>query len=141
MIPDGMDSVVKRPTDRRSVLFVAGVAAAAMAALQVAAQSADVRGTVTFEGGAAIPEGRLEIYLDDPAIQDQEQRRSLKTLIESNGKSKAITFSLSPPANSAAPLLRIVARLERKDGWLLARGSARFEAGSPLEIALSAVMY
>jgi hypothetical protein len=38
-------------------------------------------------------------------------------------------------------MLQIVARLERADGWLVARGSARFEAGSPVYVTLSAVMY
>ena len=51
--------------------MTAGVAAVAAAAGPVAAQSNDIRGAVTFEGGAAIPEGHLEIYLEDPAIQDE----------------------------------------------------------------------
>jgi hypothetical protein len=46
-----------------------------------------------------------------------------------------------PAPAIASPTLRIVARLERADGWLLARGSARFEAGAPLEVALRAVVY
>ena len=61
---------MKRPTDRRTVLMAAGAAAVAAAAGPVAAQSTDIRGAVTFEGGAVIPEGHLEIYLEDPAIQE-----------------------------------------------------------------------
>jgi hypothetical protein len=34
-----------------------------------------------------------------------------------------------------------VARLERADGWLVARGSAELEAGSPVSVTLNAVMY
>jgi hypothetical protein len=34
-----------------------------------------------------------------------------------------------------------VVRLERADGWLLARGSARIEAGAPVEVTLNTVMY
>ena len=137
-----MKSVMKRRTDRRSVLMTAGAAAVAAAAGPVAAQSTDIRGTVTLEGGATIPEGHLEIYLEDPAIQDNARRRVAKTRINSDGGSKKIAFSLSPPASStASPTLRIVARLERADGWLVARGSALFEAGLPVYVTLNAVMY
>ncbi len=137
-----MESVMKRPTDRRTVLMAAGAAAVAAAAGTVAAQSTDIRGEVTFEGGAVIPEGHVEIYLEDPAIQDNARRRAAKTSIESDGKSKAIAFSLSPPASAtASPTLRIVARLERADGWLVARGSTQFEAGSPIHVTLNTVMY
>jgi hypothetical protein len=95
-----------------------------------------------FEDGTKIPEGRLEIYLEDPAVKDKAQRRAATTSVESDGGSKAIEFSLSPPASStASPTLRIVARLERADGWLLARGSAQVEAGSPVQVTLNTVMY
>jgi hypothetical protein len=133
---------MKRPTDRRTVLKAAGVAAVAAAVGPVAAQPTDVRGAVTFEGGAVIPEGHLEIFIEDPAIQENAQRRAAKTPIKSDGKSKTIEFSLPPPASStASPTLQIVARLERADGWLIARGSARFEAGSPVHVTLNTVMY
>jgi uncharacterized lipoprotein YbaY len=137
-----MESVMKRPTDRRTVLMAAGAAAVAAAAGPVAAQSTDIRGTIIFEGGAKIPEGRLEIYLEDPAIQDSARRRAAKTDIKSDGGSKAIAFSLSPSASAtASPTARIVARLERADGWLVARGSTQFEAGSPVNVTLNTVMY
>ena len=133
---------MKRPTDRRTVLIAAGAAAIAVAAGPAAAQSKDIRGAVTFEGGAAIPEGRLEIYLEDPAIEDRARRRAAETRIKSDGKSKAIEFSLSPSASpTASRTLRIVARLERADGWLIARGSAQFEAGSPAHVTLNTVTY
>jgi uncharacterized lipoprotein YbaY len=133
---------MKRPTDRRKVLMAAGAAAVAAAAGPVAAQSTNIHGAVTFEGGAVVPNGHLEIYLEDPAIQDNARRRVAKTRIESDGKSKAIPFSLSPPASStASPALRIVARLERADGWLVARGSTQFEVGSPIHVTLNTVMY
>ena len=67
---------MKRPTDRRTVLKTAGAAAVAVVAGAVAAQSADIRGAVTFEGGAVIPKGHLEIYLEDTAIQDKARRRA-----------------------------------------------------------------
>jgi uncharacterized lipoprotein YbaY len=133
---------MKRSTGRRTVLIAAGTAAVAAATGPVAAQSTDLSGTIIFEGGAVIPKGRLEIYLEDPAIQDKAQRRTAKTHIESDGKSKAVAFSLATPAGLAAsPTQRIVARLERADGWLLARGSAQVGTGSPTRVALSTVMY
>jgi hypothetical protein len=133
---------MKRLTDRRTVLMAAGAAAVAATAGPAAAQSTDIRGAVTFEGGAVIPKGRLVIYLDDTAVQDDAEGRAAKTRIDSNGGSKAIEFSLSPPQGStAAPTLQVVARLERADGWLLARGSAPFAAGSPVNVKLNTVMY
>lgn len=133
---------MKPMTDRRTVLIAAGTAAVVAATRQAAAQSADFRGTVTFKGGAVIPKGRLEIYLEDQAIHDKAQRRTVKTHIESDGKSKAMAFSLAAPAGLAAsPTQRIVARLERADGWLLARGSAQVGSGLPAQVALSAVVY
>lgn len=133
---------MKRSTDRRTVLIAAGTAAVAAATGPVAAQSTDLSGTVIFEEDAVIPKGRLEIYLEDPAIQDKAQRRTAKTRIESDGKSKEVAFSLAPPPGFAAsPTQRIVARLERADGWLLARGSAQVGTGSPAQVALSAVVY
>jgi len=131
---------MRRPTDRRTILMTAGAAVVAAAAGPAAAQSADIRGAVTFEGGAVIPEGDLEIYLEDLAIEDGAQRRVAKTPVKSDGKAKAIEFALSPPASSS-PRLQIVARLERADGWLVARGSTRFEAGSPVSVTLHVVMY
>jgi hypothetical protein len=129
---------MKRSTDRRTVL----IAAVAAAAGPVAAQSTELRGTVTFEGGSVIPKGHLEITLEDPAIPDKAKRRSAKTRMESDGKSKALAFTLAQPAGLAAsPTQRIVARLERADGWLLARGSAQVGTASPTQVALSPVIY
>lgn len=133
---------MKCPTDRRTVLMTVGVAAVAAVAGSVAAQSTDIRGAVTFESGAVIPEGRLEIYLEDPAVRDSARRRAAETRVQSDGGSKMIAFSLTPPASSrASPTLRIVARLERADGWLVARGSTQFKAGEPVNVTLNTVMY
>jgi uncharacterized lipoprotein YbaY len=131
-----------RPTDRRTVLKAAGAAAVAVAAGSVAAQPAEIRGEVTFAGGKAVPQGQLEIYLEDLAVLDKARRQVAKTRIDSDGGSKAIEFSLSPPASATASTkLRIVARLERADGWLVARGSAQVEAGSPVHVTLKTVVY
>ena len=133
---------MKRPTDRRGVLVTVGAAAVAVVAGSVAAQSTDVRGAVTFESGVVIPEGHLEIYLEDPAVRDSAQRRRTETRIKSDGGAKTIVFSLPlPERSSASSALRIVARLERADGWLVARGSTQFKAGEPVNLTLNTVMY
>jgi len=113
--------MTKRPIDRRRMLLTAGAAGIA-ACGPVAGQSSDIRGTVAFERGAVVPEGYLEIYLEDSAIEDDARRRLAETRVASNGGSKTIGFSLPYPARAAAsPTWRIVARLERADGWLVAR--------------------
>lgn len=133
---------MKRPTDRRTVLIGAGAAALVVASGPVAAQPADVRGTVTFQGGAAIPKGDLLIYLEDPAIQDSTRRRVAETTVKSDGRSKTLDFLL-PQLNGAdaSPALRIVARLERQDGWLIARGSAQITTNAAVDVTLTTVIY
>jgi hypothetical protein len=136
------EDLMKLPAGRRTLLMTAGAAAVAVAAGPVAAQSTEISGAVTFEGGAVIPEGDLEVYLEDRAVQDDARGRAAETRIKSDGALKTIPFSLSPPASSAASAnLRIVARLERADGWLIARGSAPFDTGSPAHVVLDTVMY
>ncbi|MBF9197289.1 hypothetical protein [Microvirga terrestris] len=133
---------MRHRNDRRTVLMVAGAAAIAATTGPVAAQSAAIRGEVTFESGAVIPEGHLEIYLEDRAAQDNTQRRAARSRIKSDGKSKKLAFSLSVPSISiVSPTQQIVARLERADGWLVARGNAQVKSGSPVYIILNTVMY
>jgi uncharacterized lipoprotein YbaY len=141
-VGDDEEGVVKRSTDRRVILMAVGAAAVSAVAGPVVARSTEIGGAVTFEGGAMIPAGQLEITLDDPAIQDRARRRATRTRIESVGTSRVIAFSLFTPAGSnASPTGRIVARLERADGWLVARGSAHIEVGSPVHVMLNAVLY
>jgi uncharacterized lipoprotein YbaY len=133
---------MKRATHRRTVLMAAGAAALAAATGTAAAQSVDISGDVTFKGGAAIPEGQIAVYLEDPAIQNSAQRRVTETHVNSDGGSKMIGFSLSVPASAAAsPTLQIVARLERADGWLLARGSAQIAPNAPVSVTLKEAVY
>ncbi len=138
---------MKRLPERRNVLLAAGTAAvmalAASVSIQsVSAHSAGIRGTVEFAGGVAIPNGEIDIYVEDPALRDDAGHRAAETRIESNGKATAIGFSFPLPTGStASPNARIVARLERADGWLLARGSATVGAGTPVHITLHTVMY
>ncbi|MGL6208329.1 MAG: hypothetical protein ACRC14_00685 [Paracoccaceae bacterium] len=133
---------MKHPTDRRTVLVAAGAAALVVAAGPAAAQPVDVHGSVKLNGGKAIPEGHIDIYLEDLAIEDRAHRRIAETRIESDGGSKTIRFSVSRPASApVSPTLRIVARLERADGWLIARGSVPLKSRSPVDITLNHAMY
>lgn len=133
---------MKRLASRRTVLSAAGAAAVAAVAGTVSAQPADISGTVGFEGGAVIPGGEIEVYVEDPAARDDARHRAARTRVRSDGGSRAIDFALSPLTGStASSRAQIVARLERSDGWLLARGSAQFAVGSPVHIVLHAVMY
>jgi uncharacterized lipoprotein YbaY len=133
--------MLKRRADRRSVM-IAGAAVLAVASGTVAAQSVDIRGALAFSGGAAIPPGLVLIALEDPAIPDRARRRVAQTRIISDGASKMLDFFLPLPATTAmSSSLQIVARLERADGWLLARGSARVNESSPTTVTLSEAVY
>lgn len=135
-------SVMGRPANRRVMLSAAGVAAVIVIAGAASAQSADISGTVGFEGGAVVPKGEIEIYIEDRAVHDDARRRAATTRVRSDGASRTINFSFSPPTSStASPGAQIVARLERADGWLLARGRAQSEIDSPVRITLYTVMY
>lgn len=138
---------MKHPTNRRTLLLAAAAATLAAATLAAATRSAaaqptDIHGAVRFAGGAVIPAGQIEIYLENPAIQDSAERRVAATRLQSDGGSKTLDFFLPQPASAtAAPLLRIVARLTRQDGWLLARGSAVLKIGVPADITLNLAVY
>ena len=133
---------MKRPTDRRTVLKTAGAAAVAVVAGASRCAIGRYSRRSHVRGRQGYPGRSLEIYLEDTAIEDKARRRAAKTRIESDGGSKAIEFALSAPASAtASPTLRIVARLERADGWLVARGSAQVEGGATVEVTLNAVMY
>ncbi|WP_299550620.1 hypothetical protein [uncultured Tateyamaria sp.] len=127
--------------NRRSFLLVLG-STVAMVPGAVWSQSGNMHGALIFRGGKVIPEGKIEVYLEDPSIQDKEILSKVKTRVKSDGRSRKIAFSLALPASSiVSPTLQIVARLEREDGWLLARGSAQVEADLPVSITLNTAMY
>lgn len=126
-----------RLSDRRTILM-AVAAAAALGGGAGPARSGDLDVTIGFEGGGIIPKGRLAVYLDGGA---GGQATSERTTLESGGGSTTASLSLPlPDTNMSAPR-QIVAELQRPDGWLLARGSAQIEAGSPVVITLYTVMY
>lgn len=127
---------MKRLADRRTVLLAA---AAAVAAGAGAAPALEVR--IGFEGGGFVPKGRLAFFLDGPGGQDQVRHPAARTMAKSDGGSRTISVFLSlPPGTDPSVPQRIVARLQRADGWLLARGSARRDGGAPVFVTLYTVM-
>lgn len=133
---------MKRPANRRTTLLAAGTAAFAAFATPILAETTDIHGTIEYENGKAIPEGRIEVYVDEPAAEGAAQRSAAQTSVESDGKSQQVAFVLPQPAALAASVpTEVVARLEREDGWLLARGSARSGPDGNVSITLFTVMY
>ena len=129
--------MTQRPPHRRIVLMaVAGAVMAGVAGTGIA-QPMDIQGQVAFAGGKAIPEGRIEIYIEDTAMA---QRRIATIEVASDGGAKAIAFSIAL-AGTGSPTLQIVARLERADGWLLARGTAGISADATVNITLNEAVY
>ncbi|MGP3698556.1 hypothetical protein [Rhodobacter sp. NSM] len=133
---------MRRPPRYPALLLAVSTIALAASATKVTAQPSDIVGVVEFEGGAAIPEGEIDITLDGPASSGHSRQGAAGTRVTSDGKVKSMDFSVSAPAaKGATGNAQLVARLERKDGWLLARGSAPLAADGPVKITLYKVMY
>lgn len=131
---------MRRLIGQRAAMFAAGVATVMAVAGPASPEVADITGTVEFAGGEAIPKGEVRIYIEGSDVGAPQGDMEAK--VRSDGGLKTVDFSLAQPATpSAMPSLRVIARLERDDGWLLARGSARAESGSPVRIILRTVMY
>lgn len=124
---------------RRALLSLLIAAGLSLGQNVRASEADEVRGTLTYAGGAAIPEGIVRIVLDGTAAEDAgTAQKALR--IESDGKSTALDFSMKlPQPVSGKP--RLVAHLEREDGWLLARGMATIEQGTPVTLTLFKTMY
>lgn len=132
---------MRRRTARRAVLAAIGAGLLA-AAPMAAAPSPDVRGTVTFEGGAPIPAGVVRLRVEDPAGEGRSGRPAPDTRISSDGKAAAVAFSLSASGDpDASPPLEVVATLERADGWLIARGSTPIVPDSSVDVVLYRAMH
>lgn len=131
---------MNRMTDRRRILFAA-TTAAAMAAGAVSARSADIQGTIAYEGGSEIPKGRIAIMVGGAAPQAASRAQDQQDRLKSDGGTKVIEFSLAAPSAAMAEGQEIVVQLERDDGWLLARGSAIYKPDAPVQIILYTVMY
>ena len=97
-----------------------------------------VEGSVIYEADGPIPQGRVSLILEERSSDGK--RESDAVMLDSVGKDKAIAFSMPMPEGEAEGM-QIVARLERADGWLLARGSAPVTPGLPVEVTLNTVLY
>ncbi|WP_378949261.1 hypothetical protein [Paracoccus sp. R86501] len=127
---------------RRTMMLGLGATSVLMAAGSFASQPRDIDIVLTFEGDADIPKGRIEVFLEDPAFPKLTGSRAAKAQVTSTGGNRKIAFSIPMPADIAAsPTLQVVAQMTRKDGWLIARGSNRFQAGLPTDVTLFTVMY
>jgi hypothetical protein len=125
--------------NRRTLVLTAGlIAIGAGFANGAGAQMADIKGVLTFESGGEIPKGQISVTLSNPVTATGAE----KTLLESDGTATSIPFSVSLADTARdAGKLKIIVRLEREDGWLLARGSALIEAGEQVEIQLNTAVY
>ena len=126
---------------RRTLMKTA--AAAIMVPMTAPADSTEIRGDIVFEDRRAIPKGQIHIYLKAPEAQGDGARLAVETLIKSDGGSKIIPFLIEPqaPWDPAPSTMQVIVHLERADGWLLARGSAKLEPGAPVSVTLNRVMY
>lgn len=102
-----------------------------------------IRGTITYEGGDRIPEGGITLLADDAAHGGGGSRSHRETRLQSDGAARAIGFDVQVrPQAMDAPPRRLVALLERSDGWLIARGSVRLaDDDRDVRVVLSEVMY
>jgi hypothetical protein len=130
--------VPKENPDRRSVLAAAGTAALLALAGPAQAEDQEIRGTVAFVGDTLIPKGQIRIRLE--GLGDDTPRPEAE--LASDGRATEVDFRiLLPAAQGAGTGARIVGRLERKDGWLLARGSVQVRTDLPIALVLHTVMY
>ncbi|MFS4438009.1 hypothetical protein ACMA5I_07330 [Paracoccaceae bacterium GXU_MW_L88] len=95
--------------------------------------------TLVSANGEAIPEGEIVIVFEGAESELQSRRAAPAMRFKSEGGAKAVKVSL--PAVPSGENVQIVARLERADGWLLARGSAKLRGDGPVEVMLHQVMY
>ncbi|RJE79714.1 hypothetical protein [Paracoccus sp. JM45] len=117
--------------------MTAGIAAFAVVSGQAVRASDGIRCIVTFEGDMPIPEGQIEVVIENAGLQSENQPSALTFRMPSDGQSRQILFDLPLPVNIKTKSgVQIVAYLERKDGWLLARGSAEFKTTAPNKIEL-----
>lgn len=133
---------MKPPVNRRTLLIAAGSAVVAVFARTVSAQSHVVRGAIKYTSGKVIPKGHINIRIEDPSMQDGARQGKMETKVNSDGKSETVLFSLVLPARlNTSHKMKVVAHLERDDGWLLARGSSPLAVGAPVSITLYTAMY
>lgn len=128
--------------NRRKLLLAIGAAAIIMTTQATAMETSGIHGTIEFANAEPIPEGQIKIQLENTANQNKAKSLPIETQITSNGKSEKMEFLLPLPAQEkTSSTSRIIVLLERDDGWLLARGSAKLNSDSPTNVILHTVMY
>jgi len=133
-----------RQQTRRKVLTTLGATAfAAATEAAIAGSMVEIQGEVTYATGGAIPAGYLKIRLEDLSGSTKAQRRIAEVHVKSSGAAGSEPFILQAPRArlaGSAPL-EVVVRLEREDGWLIARGSGRVRGTETVSVTLNTVMY
>ena len=131
---------MKRLARRRTILLAAATAAIAATAGADMPHPTQIEVAIAYEGGGTIPKGELVVYLDGAASGPSGGAR---INAQSDGGSRQMNVLIAlPPSATGGPLPRqVVARLQRTDGWLIARGSTQVQTGAPATITLHTVMY
>lgn len=137
---------MKHLTSRRNLLIAGLVAAGAASGIatteKAMADDQPLRGTVRFAEGAVLPKGNLRFHFEGLSGSEGAQQVPAVAIVESDGKTDRLSFALPlPGAAETVPVLLLVASLERSDGWLLARGTAKVRPGDPADITLYPVVY
>ncbi|QUS57148.1 hypothetical protein [Pseudovibrio brasiliensis] len=136
---------MKTKVTRHSALLAAGLMISAVStnAEAVKSQLKTISGTITYAGNEAIPKGQIKIFLKDSQTQSKSQVTASQTQLISTGKAKTLAYSFVMPTKAIASQAQLVeVRLERADGWLLARGSEKVRAErTPTDVMLYKVMY
>ena len=110
---------------------------------QGASPHQSISGTISFAEHAKIPKGELKLYLGGTSHSNQRIELKLLSPLKSSGAKTSITFAASfPQMSQSATPIQLIARLERSDGWLIARGSVLMSYPETQQnITLFPVMY
>ncbi|MEM7710444.1 MAG: hypothetical protein AAF264_06780 [Pseudomonadota bacterium] len=119
----------------RSFAMAVGLTAASLGS----ALAEGVSGTINYANGMPIPKGRIFLRVEDTTMSEPAPW----TALAHGGPARALAFALDTPARQTAmPTPQVVVRLERPDGWLIARGSAVVkEDGREVRVILYPVAY
>ena len=137
---------MKHVLSRRQILVASVVTAAAATVVATTGNTmADeqvLHGRVSYMEGAALPKGRLRFHVEGLPGSASTKAIPLTADMVSDGKADRLSFSMSLPEGvETAPVVLLVVSLERPDGWLLARGTAKVRPGEPVDITLFEVVY
>ena len=127
------------PITRRALLLGTGAAVMLTAA---GGPPRDLRVVLEMADGGPMPKGRIEVFLRDPARPDDPRLAKTKVQVVGTGKDRRIAVDIPlQDAPEITPTLQVVAQMSRKDGWLLARGSAGLATDQQPTVILHQVVY